>query len=349
MVPIMPHRLCLAPLRGLTDITFRNTFSRFFSGFDLAVAPFIPAVSAARVRPNYLKDVLPEAQEGMPVIPQLLASDPAAFIRTARPLLDMGYDTINWNLGCPWPMVAKKGRGSGMLPFPDRVRAFLDAVVPAMGDGLSIKTRVGRHGPEEIERLIPIFNDYPLRELIIHPRTGVQMYQGRPDLDAFAACLPRCRAPVVYNGDINTVSDFRALSARFSSESADGCGDFAGAEGRLRGWMIGRGALADPFLAGDIKGLASAAGPADRAERFRRFHDALYAAFARLLSGPVHPVERMKGFWYYFSMSFPAGEKSLKGIQKARGPEKYRAAVDAFFAAHSYGGCQEARWVEKMP
>jgi tRNA-dihydrouridine synthase len=308
------HRFYLAPLRGVTDAHFRTLFARHFGGVDLAVAPFISTVSGPRIKPSLLKDMAPERNRDLPVIPQLLSKDPDGFVNMARRLADQGYDTVNLNLGCPYPMVAKKGRGSGMLPFPDRVAAFLDRVVPAIPCTLSIKTRLGRHDPEEIFRLMPVFNRYPLAELIIHPRTGVQMYEGRPDLESFSACLGESVHPVVYNGDIRSPAGFTCLKARFPA---------------VRRWMIGRGAVVNPFLVETIR--AGGKIPPPDLNRFRAFHEALFHAYAEILYGPAHLVDRMKGFWYYFSQSFPESHRLINRIRRTGSPEQYQEAVSAFF------------------
>ncbi len=311
-----PHRFYLAPLRGITDVTFRNVFSRHFGGFDIAVAPFISTVSTPRIKPSLLKDVRPDRNRSLPVIPQLLSNDPEGFIRMARRLADLGYGIVNLNLGCPFPMVAKKGRGSGMLPFPDRVAAFLDRVVPAIPCSLSIKTRLGRHSAEEISRLMPVFNRYPLSELVIHPRTGVQMYGGVPDLATFSDCLAGSLHPVVYNGDIRSPAIYRCLRDRFPG---------------VRRWMIGRGAVADPFLVETLK-TGSDARMADMG-RFTAFQEDLSAAYGEILAGPAHMVDRMKGFWYYFSRSFPENRRDIQQILRSTSPAGYHAAVSAFFRA----------------
>jgi tRNA-dihydrouridine synthase len=249
----------------------------------------------------------------MPVIPQILGNDPDAFVRMAGRLADLGYPTVNWNLGCPYPMVAKKQRGSGLLPHPDRIDAFLERVVPRVPGGVSIKARLGRYSEEEIFRLIPVFNRYPLREVILHPRTGVQMYDGRPDIEVFERCLTRLCHPVVYNGDIRGLADFAGLSARFPA---------------VERWMIGRGALINPFLPSIIKSGADAA--SDKIARFREFHDALFAAYREVFSGPGHLVERMKGFWAYFSQAFDDTRKLIRQIRRIRRPEAYMARVARF-------------------
>ena len=128
--------LYLAPLRGFTEYIYRNAFSRHFDGFDIAVAPFIPTMSDARLKRKNLKDVLPENNHDMPVIPQIIGNNAEDFILLASRLYDLGYETVNWNLGCPFPMVAKKQRGSGLLPHPDKIETFLEETIPAIPNRL---------------------------------------------------------------------------------------------------------------------------------------------------------------------------------------------------------------------
>jgi tRNA-dihydrouridine synthase len=250
----------------------------------------------------------------MPVVPQIMSKSAVDFMVMAAALFDMGYAHINWNLGCPYPMVAKKGRGSGMLPYPDRIESFLDRVVPAIPNQLSIKMRLGRHRIEEIVDLLPILDRYPLKLLVIHPRTGVQMYEGRPDLEAFALCLQQTRHSVVYNGDIVTRSDHERLSRRFPEVAA---------------WMIGRGAIQDPYLPLLIK--AGRLDDAQRMRRFEHFHEALLSAYEARLSGPSHLLDRMKCLWGYFQGAFVDGRRVGKRIRKTRSMDQYRSITKAFF------------------
>lgn len=307
-----PH-LYLAPLRGLTGAIFRATYAEFFQGIDGAVAPFLTTIQGTRIKPAQLKELLPENNRLMPVIPQILSKTAEKFIVLAKALFDLGYETVNWNLGCPFARVAQKMRGSGLLPHPDLVQSFLDKTLSAIPNRLSIKTRLGRREKNEILTLMPVFNAYPIEELIIHPRTGVQMYTGRPDLESFARCLNLCRCPVVYNGDINTREDYEKLKERFPAVNA---------------WMIGRGVLANPFLPADIKRLPEAGG--ERVAQFHLFHDALYTRYSQVRHGPAHLVDSMKGYWTYFAGFFPGGERILKQVRKSQGPEQYKKTVDSF-------------------
>ena len=185
--------ILLAPLKGVTDAIFRTTYAEFFVGVDIAVSPFLSTVKGCRIKPSHLKQVLPDNNRRMPVVPQIISKTAANFIFLAEALYDLGYSTVNWNLGCPYPMVARKGRGSGMLSKPESIDAFLEQTLGAMRGRISIKMRLGRHHPDEIERLLPVMDRYPIESITIHPRTGIQMYSGKPDLDTFERCLPLTR------------------------------------------------------------------------------------------------------------------------------------------------------------
>lgn len=310
--------LILAPMRGLTDVAFRNAFADHFGGFHSAVAPFIATVSARRYKPSQLRDVLPENNRGLALTPQILGNDPAAFVALARVLFDLGYPTVNWNLGCPFRRVAGKLRGSGLLPHPDRIDAFLDRALAEMPSGLSIKTRLGRFQTHELLSLMPVLNRYPLAELIIHPRTGIQMYEGAVDLEAYGACQAASSCPVVFNGDVCDLETFQRLSRRFPQTA---------------GWMIGRGALANPWLPALIR-CGDRAAVSVNVETVRRFHDCLLDEYCRIFSGPTHPIDRMKGLWAYLSLSFADGRRLLKQAQKCSTVDRYRETVDRFFDTH---------------
>jgi tRNA-dihydrouridine synthase B len=310
----MIPKICLAPLKGVTDAIYRTTYAEFFGGVDWSITPFLTTVQGTRVKPNHLRQVLPENNRSMPAVPQIISKTAANFIFLAQALSDLGYASVNWNLGCPYPMVAKKGRGSGMLPDPERVVAFLDLVLTAIDIRLSIKMRLGRFCSDEIEDLLPRLNGYPLESITIHPRTGVQMYSGRPDLEAFERCLALTRHPVIYNGDIVRRADYEVLQARFP---------------QIDTWMIGRGVIMDPFLPSDIKWPHKDRG--DRILKFRAFHDRLFERYQEALSGPSHLLDRMKGLWRYFSEGFENGQELRKRIHKTARIEHYLDVVQHHF------------------
>jgi tRNA-dihydrouridine synthase len=307
----------LAPLHGVTNRVFRNAYFRRFPGFDSAVAPFILAVRSAGLKGSHFKDLLPEHNAGIPLVPQVLGNDPESFVETAKALADFGYGEINWNLGCPYPMVANKKRGAGLLPYPDAIGSFLDAACARSALPISVKLRLGRYDAREILALAPVLNAHPLAKVIVHPRVGIQMYEGEVDLDGFAAAAALMSHEVVYNGDIRDAAVFASLRARFPFVSE---------------WMIGRWALCDPFLPARIKGAAV---PGDPVPALEAFHEDLYRSYRDCLSGPKHVLDKMKEIWWFLCRSVPDSGTALKKIERAKSLEAYEAAVRAAFTGNA--------------
>ncbi len=307
--------LYLAPVQGITDRIYRNLFAVYFKGVDAAVAPFVSASKRMKDVRKLLAELDPGKNTGMPVIPQIMSSNPDDFIRLVNILHDMGYATVNWNLGCPFSLVVKKGRGAGMLCYPDRIESFLDKIMPVIKPKLSIKLRLGLKYPDEVLELIPVFNRFGLEELIIHPRTAGQMYDGDVDLDMFGQCLDLLKHRVVYNGDIDSAEKLEMLSRRF--ESVDR-------------WMLGRGLIANPFLAEKIKFYTEK--PYDeKIKIMRAFHDDLFDAYSRVLSGPSHITCKMKEIWTYMADFFENSAKVRKKIWKTHHRDNYLDVVSKVF------------------
>ncbi|HHU36969.1 MAG TPA: tRNA-dihydrouridine synthase family protein [Treponema sp.] len=310
--------LYLAPMHGVTSWILRNVLFLHAPGFDRAIAPFILAASATRSKKNHFKDINPYQQASIPIEPQLLGSERDAFNESIKIITSLGYHEINLNMGCPYPMVAKKGRGSGLLPHPDIVARILDTLCSIEGIRVSVKVRLGLYECDEIMRLMPVLNNHPLSRVIIHPRVGKQMYQGSVDLEGFAQASELCAHEVVYNGDIFTKADFEAVSQRFP---------------HIQSWMIGRGALMDPFLPGEIK---TGKRPENSLELLRAFHDDLFDSYKNVLSGPGHLMDKMKEVWGYLGTSFslpggPLGRAGPPDISRAKNLEEYCAAVNQLF------------------
>jgi tRNA-dihydrouridine synthase len=305
----------LAPIQGTTDRIYRSLFPVYFKGVDLAVAPFISATTKISPDSKLLRELRLDEYIGIPTIPQLMGSDPDNFIKLANILFDMGYETVNWNIGCPFRIVVKKGRGAGMLCYPSKIESFLEKTIPAIRPRLSVKLRTGLKYQDEIFDLLPIFNQFPLEELIIHPRTGEQMYTGDVDLDTFERCLKLSQHKIVYNGDINSVDKFKMLSKRF--ESVDR-------------WMIGRGLLANPFLAEEIK-FNTVISYYEKIKIIRTFHDRLFAEYSGILSGPSHITNKMKEIWTYLGGFFENGAKLQKKIFKTHHRDNYLDIVNKAF------------------
>lgn len=317
-MPHNPPALILAPLQGFTDVVFRQVYVRHFSGIDQAMAPFISTMSSRRLKPSRLKDVNPDLNKALPVIPQILGNNPDDFIYLGDYLFDMGYAQVNWNLGCPHSKIANKLRGSGLLPHPDKIDAFLTRVIPTMKPALSVKIRLGRKNRKESRDLIAMLNTHKLDEIILHPRTGEQMYTGTADIDAFEKAMTACTHPMVYNGDIVDTESWKRVRQRFP---------------KIDRFMIGRGILSNPFLPERIKDLQTDAHDSNRQklERLETFHTDLFNSYKQVFSGPGHLIGRMKGFWNYLGHSFENSKKPLKKLLKSTSEQAYLDRVSEFW------------------
>jgi len=305
----------LAPIQGTTDRIYRNLFPVYFKGVDLAIAPFISTSKKMKPVNNLLREFYPDKNTGITTIPQIMSSSPDDFTKLANALYDIGYGTVNWNIGCPFPMVVKKGRGAGLLCHPDKIESFLEKTISDLKPKLSIKLRIGLKYPDEVLHLIPIFNKFQLEELIIHPRTGEQMYEGEVDLDMFTQCLNVSKHRVVYNGDIDSVRKYEKVSKRFGSVDR---------------WMIGRGLLENPFLAEEIK-FNTKKSYDEKIKIVRAFHDQLFAQYLEILSGPSHIVNKMKELWTYMGGFFENRKIIQKKIWKTHHRDNYINVVNKIF------------------
>jgi len=315
----MKEILYFAPLHGVTNFIFRNVYFKYFKGYDYAMAPFVMAVTSLNVRKKHVKDLLPVHNPNINIIPQILSNNPDDFIALSQNLVELGYTEINWNLGCPYRMVANKFRGSGLLPFPDRIDKFLDTVIPKLKSEISLKIRIGRNDKDEIFKLIPIFNKYPLKKIFIHPRTGIQMYKGNVDLETFSEVSKLLNHKIIYNGDIKDLKTWKMLKKRFSS---------------IDSWMIGRWAISNPFLALEIKN--EFINTQEKIGIIKAFHDELFSEYKTVLHGPGHLLDKMKEIWTYLHISFDNPSALYKKISYCKNIEEYLKQIDKTFDSHKW-------------
>lgn len=304
-------RYYFAPMEGVTGAVYRRTHHEFFPGIDKYFMPFITPTTTGRFTPRQLRDIAPEYNVGVPAVPQLLTKTAADFIWAANTLGDMGYAEVNLNLGCPSGTVTAKGKGAGFLGDPDALDRFFDAVFAAVRVPVSVKTRLGVHEPAEFDRLLDIYNRYPITELTIHPRVRQDFYKGTVREADFATALPRCRMPVCYNGDVVTEADARAIAARYLG---------------LPALMLGRGLIGDPSLVARLRG-----GPRADSDTLRTFHDTLYARYCDAFGDAHIAMLRMKEIWFYHLNLFEDSEKHGKRLKKATDPRVYADAAASIF------------------
>ncbi len=307
-----------APMEGITGYIHRNVHHSLFPGISKYFTAFIAPGQKGKFSAREKNDILPDHNRGICTVPQLLTNNPQDFITTAVKLGELGYREINLNLGCPSRTVVTKYRGSGFLAKPGELDAFFAEVFSACGgEGslgemqISVKTRLGVEEPEEFFRLLDIYNKYPLKELIIHPRTQRDFYSGPVHMDLFAYGAEHSRCPVCYNGDIRTGEDMRALEERFPA---------------LDRVMIGRGLLVDPALHLQLQG-----GRMPDKAALRTFHDRIYDWYRQEMPGARPVLFKMKELWAYMGQLFEDGRRPLKKIRKAERTEAYEAAVEELF------------------
>lgn len=232
-------KLSLAPFQGITDSVFRNVFAEHFNGIDKYYTPFFTAIQKDNSKNLRGEEIDPQHNDISILTPQILSNDAKETIRFATHCKSLGYKEINLNMGCPFPRVANKGRGCGMMTEPDKTIAMLKDIINNIDIDFSIKCRLGYKNNDEIDSFIETFNILPFSEIILHPRTGKQLYGGTADINSFARVASMIGKPLIYNGDIFSIEYYENLRERLPDTES---------------FMLGRGILVNPFLAEDISG-----------------------------------------------------------------------------------------------
>ena len=307
--------LSLGPFQGITDAPFRNVFKRHFGGIDKFYTPFFTGIHKEDHAKNLQgEEIDPRCNDVETLTPQILSTEAEEILRFAKQCKQLGYKEINLNMGCPFPRVANKKRGCGLLPYPDMVEAMLERIFEQIDIDFSVKCRLGYFSPDEIEAIIPIFNKFPLSELIIHPRIGKQLYKGEADVERFKSLIPYINAPLVYNGDIFSVESFGRIHVATQPENR---------------FMLGRGLLTNPFLAEEIRGGAWNA--PERTERLHVYIIDLYEDRLRHAGGSPKVLGRMKELWSYLMYSFEEPQNVWRKIKKINALREYEEAVEEVF------------------
>ena len=300
-----------APMEGVTDYIFRQAQSRLFTPADRYYTPFISPTATHLFTPRQTREFVPEHNEGIKLIPQLIGHSAEDFLWAANELKAMGYNEVNFNLGCPSGTVVGKKKGSGLLSELQLLREFFDEVFEKTPVEISVKTRIGMESSEEFAEILELYNRYPIKELIIHARLQKQQYRGVPHMAAWGKALESSKAPLCYNGDIFD----RDCAERFVSDYP-----------QTQSLMLGRGLAANPNLIGELKG----APPVTKAQ-LEQFHAEVLEGCIQRTNQDKPLLLHMKEFWYYFSCSFEDTDKPLKAIRKSQHLCDYSSAVSAFF------------------
>lgn len=301
-----------APFEGITGYIYRNVYAELFEELpDKFFTPFIAAAGQGLTKHRELADVSPENNKGLNIVPQLLGNNAEALLTCIRQLEQLGYREVNLNMGCPYGTVVSKKKGAGLLTDKELLKRVLEEVCAAAPIAVSVKTRVGMESPGEWKEILEIYNQYPLAELIIHPRVRADFYKNKPVREAYGLALEESKAKVCYNGDIFRVSDYEKLLKDYPETE------------RV---MLGRGVLCNPALLSELKG-----GGKPDIECIRAFHDKLYQDYRAVIPGDVNTLFKMKELWNYMQHLFENKEKYIKKIRKAQRAAEYESAVKALF------------------
>ena len=316
-------QIYFAPLEGITGYVFRNAYEKYYGGIDKYFTPFISPHTKKLMDSREKRDILPENNKGLRIVPQVLTNKAEDLIDIAKLLHEeYGYEEINLNIGCPSKTVTTKGKGSGFLEFPDQMEEFFDRYFKASDVKLSIKTRIGYWEVEEATRLFHLVERFPFEEVIIHPRLGSQMYKGTPYYDVFEDYLDRTKHSLCYNGDINSIDELKKLDAKWEN-----CDKF----------MLGRGLIARPHMlqafrgendieycdtVNDLRILSQ-----KEWQTFKAFHDELVEGYYAYMCEDRNTLYKMKELWTWWAVMFPGKEKILKKIKKASILQEYRMLV----------------------
>ena len=348
-------QIYLAPMEGITGYIVRNAFHHHFGYIDKYFTPFIPA--AKRMSRKILRDIDPASNQGILLVPQLISNCSEEVLDMIGQLKDHGFKEVNLNLGCPSGTVVNKKRGSGMLQNPEELDQFLYGIFEKTDIPVSIKTRIGFHDPDTWPAILNVYLRYPFHELIIHPRLRKEMYAGFPHLDAFAMAYDAlANAPaddlqssrinrLCYNGDIWNIQRYQDIRFRFPL---------------VQNIMVGRGLLARPYLAWQIKSLeedtgsgkrvAAGAGkeadpavngqlsksilscsPQDLRSRLRGFCDEIYEGYLEIFSGEKDVCMHMKEIWGMLGQSFKDSEHLIRKLLKSKTAAEYHSLVNQIF------------------
>lgn len=306
-------QLYMAPLEGITGYIYRNAYYKCYGDIDRYFAPFI---MSKKLNQKEIRDILPENNQGMELVPQILTNRAEDFLAMAKAIHSYGYQVVNLNLGCPSPTVTSRNRGAGFLELTRELDRFLEDIFAACPMKISIKTRIGVEDEEEWQQLLKIYEKYPLEELIIHPRLKTDQYKpGTIHMEAFGMAAKRSCHSLCYNGDISSVPDYEELLQQFPETDKI---------------MLGRGIMRKPWLPSDIRN-GQKKDPQQYKEKLKEFHEELLSGYVDYMSGDKNTLYKMKELWAYLGTSFTNPEKYLKKIRKAQRVSEYKIWVGNLF------------------
>lgn len=306
----------MAPLEGITTYVYRNAYAKHFGKIDKYYTPFLSLHKEKEFNHKEKQEISPLNNESLFVVPQVLTNSAEDFLKAAKKLSALGYGEVNINMGCPSGTVTAKGKGAGILADKEKLEQFLEEIFGESPMDISIKTRLGMEREEEWEEILDIYNSFPIKELIVHARVREDFYNNTPNLSAFGRAVQNSKNPLCYNGDVFTVEAYKGLKDKFPA---------------LENVMLGRGLIANPGLAVEITEGKTLENRHYDMERFKAFHDEVYAGYQAIQFGDRNILFKMKELWFYMLYAFPEGENYRKKMKKVNCCRDYEDLVRSMF------------------
>ena len=299
-------RYYFAPMEGLTDSIYRRAHHTYFSGVDRYYMPFLSPTIHRTLTHREDRELPMAESETFAAVPQVLTKVADDFLWAAQVCLDRGYDEINLNVGCPSGTVVSKGKGSGMLRDPESLNRFLEEIFHRSPLPISVKTRLGIENPEEFPAILDIYNQYPIKELTIHPRVRKQFYSGTVDMDLFSYAVEHSKNPLCYNGDLTSLAQVQAIEQQFP---------------QIESVMIGRGLVADPGLLCGGTDVAA----------LEQFMNVLLEEYTEAFGGSRNAMFRHKENWGFLHERFEGVDKLWKKLRKTTDLNEYKSITAEIF------------------
>lgn len=295
-----------APLQGYTECVWRNLHYKMFGGIENYYTPFL-RIDKGEIRKKYLNDINPSLNEA-PIIPQIIATKSADVEIMLQKIISLGYKQVDVNLGCPFPLITGKHQGAGMLPYPEEIKQLFDTLSNYKENiSFSVKVRLGNKDNTDLQKVLPLIEDFAPEHLTVHPRFAKQQYKGDIDMDVFSQIYNSCSIPLIYNGDITTIEDIKRIENQFP---------------KLKGIMIGRGLLMNPALAREYNN-----GEPLNKKEYVNLISGVFNDINSTLQGDTQILSKIKPYWEYAHDII--NPKILKAIKKSNTVDKYMNAVSA--------------------
>ena len=302
------YKIEFAPLQGYTDAIYRTIHNKVFGGINSYYSPFI-RLEKGEVRQKDIKDILPENNENINLVPQIIVNSNEEFLKLTESVSNLGYKRIDINMGCPFPLQTKKGRGAALLQNTNHLEDIVESINSINDIDFSIKMRLGMDSAEDAKGALEIINKAKLHHITIHPRIAKQQYKGEIDYQTFDYIYQNCLHPIIYNGDILSQEDIYNIINIYP---------------KIEGIMIGRGLLAKPYLAMELNKTIRLS-VSERLSMIMKLHDAIYDHYSSVMQGEHQLLLKMKTFWEYLDEEI--GKKPYKAIKKSVNIKKYELAI----------------------